>query len=211
MGRATNRLNHLILEESFALIDREMGEHSLTPLEYAIVRRAIHATADFELAGLTYFSPDAIEKGIAALSNCIPIVVDVTMIRQGIANMVRKTFGNEIIAAIEHCDEPLPGKTRTETGLIRCFAEYPEAIYAIGNAPTALIALCQRLSDSSPKPALIIGSPVGFVNVVESKQMLAKIDIPQIRIEGRKGGSPATSAILNALCNLAYDRYSIGT
>lgn len=200
----TSNLNHPILEESFAIIDREMGQHSLTPPEYAIVRRAIHATADFELARLTYFSPSAIASGIAALSDRVPIIVDVTMIRQGIASMVRKTFGNGIIAAIEHCDEPLPGKTRTETGLIRCFAEYPEAIYAIGNAPTALMALCQLLSRSSKQPALIIGSPVGFVNVVESKQMLAQIDIPQIRIEGRKGGSPATSAILNALCNLAY-------
>ena len=198
-----NSLNHPILEESFAIIDREIGEHSLTPSEYAIVRRIIHATADFEFAKLVYFSPNAIERGISALSDRVPIIVDVTMIRQGIASMVRKTFGNEIIAAIDRCHEPSPGKTRTETGLMRCFREYPKAIYAIGNAPTALMALCELLSQSSHCPALIIGAPVGFVKVVESKQMLAQTNIPHIRINGRKGGSPATSAILNALCNLA--------
>ncbi|MEM9539013.1 MAG: cobalt-precorrin-8X methylmutase [Cyanobacteria bacterium P01_E01_bin.42] len=205
----TGNLNHPILEESFAIIDREIGEHSWTPPEYAIARRTIHATADFALARSLYFSPDGIESGIAALRDLRPIVVDVTMIRQGIASMVQKTFGNAIIAAIDRCDEPLPGKTRTETGMIRCFDEYPEAIYAIGNAPTALMALCELIPNSPKQPALAIGSPVGFVNVVESKQMLAKIAIPQIRIEGRKGGSPATSAILNALCDLA-DRRDIG-
>ncbi|MGK7927412.1 MAG: cobalt-precorrin-8X methylmutase [Spirulina sp.] len=201
-----SRLNHPILEESFAIIDREIGEHAWTSAEYAIVRRAIHATADFELAKLAYFSPNAIEKGIKALRDRVPIVVDVSMIRQGIASMVKKTFGNAIVTAIDRCDVPLPGKTRTETGLMRCFAEYPEAIYAIGNAPTALLALCQMSQKCDRQPALIIGTPVGFVNVVESKQSLAQTNIEQIRIDGRKGGSPATSAILNALLVLAWEK-----
>ncbi|MEA5472186.1 cobalt-precorrin-8X methylmutase [Spirulina sp. 06S082] len=199
-------LNHPILEASFATIDREIGEHSFTPREYAIVRRIIHATADFEFAKLTYFSPDAIERGIIALRDGVPIVVDVSMIRQGIASMVRKTFGNAIVTAIDRCDVPLPGKTRTETGLLRCFAEYPEAIYAIGNAPTALLALCQACEKGDRQPALIIGSPVGFINVVESKHILAQTNLAQIRIDGRKGGSPATSAILNALLILAWEK-----
>lgn len=202
-----SKLNHPIVEQSFAIIDREIKEHRFNPSEYAIARRVIHATADFEFAELLYFSPDAIESGISTLRRRLPIVVDVTMVRQGVRNMVAKTFNNPLIAAIEEAKEPLPGKTRTETGLLQCLERYPEAIYVFGNAPTALLALCAKLSDSpsSLKPGLIIGAPVGFVSVVESKQALAKLPVPQIRVEGRKGGSPVAAAILNALLILANE------
>jgi precorrin-8X/cobalt-precorrin-8 methylmutase len=91
-------------------------------------------------------------------------------------------------------------------GLLQCFGEFPEAIYAIGNAPTALLALCEVLPQSPIQPALVIGAPVGFVSVVESKAVLAQQNVPQIRINGRKGGSPATAAIVNALILLAWQR-----
>ena len=202
-----NQLNHPILEKSFALIDREIGTHNFNPREYAIVRRVIHTTADFEYTQLLQFSPNAIESGIAALCRGVPIITDVTMVKQGILTLVSKTFNNPIITAIEQADVAEVGKTRTETGLLRCWEKYPEAIYVIGNAPTALLALCSQLVNSSNYPPLIIGVPVGFVAVVESKQALAKVDVPQILVEGRKGGSPVAAAILNALLVLAWQKH----
>lgn len=196
-------LNHPIVEQSFAIIDREVGEHNLSLSEYAIARRVIHATADFEYLKLLRFSPQAIDSGIAAIKRGMPIVTDVTMVKQGIRNLVAKTFNNPIIAAIEQAEVAESGKTRTETGLLRCWEKYPQAIYVIGNAPTALLALCQQLSNSESIPPLVIGVPVGFVAVIESKQALAKLQVPQILIDGRKGGSPAAASILNALLILA--------
>ena len=156
-----SKLNHPIVEQSFATIDREVGTHDLSPSEYAIARRVIHATADFEYLKLLKFSRGAIDSGIASLKEGVPIVTDVTMVKQGIRNLVAKTFDNPIITAIEHADVAEPGKTRTETGLLRCWAKYPQAIYVIGNAPTALLALCQQVSNSTVTPGLIIGVPVG--------------------------------------------------
>ena len=202
--RILSQLNHPILEQSFAIIDREIGQHNLSPWEYAIARRAIHATADFEFAQLLQFSPGAIESGIACLRRRVPIITDVGMVKQGIATSVAKTFNNPLIAAVEQVSAALPGKTRTETGLLKCFEQYPQGIYAIGNAPTALLALCAQLSNAKVMPGLIIGAPVGFVSVVESKQALAKIPVPQIRVEGRKGGSSVAAAIVNALLVLAW-------
>jgi precorrin-8X/cobalt-precorrin-8 methylmutase len=196
---------HPIMEQSFAVIDREVGEHNFSPAEYAIVRRIIHSTADFEFKNLVRFSPGAIANGMAALQAGVAIVTDVSMVRQGIVNLVRQTFHNPIISAVELADTALPGKTRTETGLLKCFEQYPEAIYVIGNAPTALLALCDAIAQSEKKPALVIGAPVGFIAVVESKQALAETPVAQIRVEGRKGGSPVAAAILNALLVLAWD------
>ena len=198
-----NELNHSIVEQSFAIIDREVGEHNLNDREYAIARRVIHATADFEYLKLLRFSPGAIDSGISGIKQKMPIVTDVTMVKQGIRSLVAKTFNNPIICAVEQAQVADPEKTRTETGLLRCWKQYPRAIYVIGNAPTALIALCDRISNSQIKPALVIGVPVGFVSVIESKQALAKLNVPKISIEGRKGGSPAAASILNALLILA--------
>ena len=206
MNSKFQRLNHPIVEQSFAIIDREVGEHNLDPLEYAIARRVIHATADFDYLKLLRFSPGVIDSGIANLRRGVPIVTDVTMVKQGISSLVAKTFNNPIVTAIEQADVAEPGKTRTETGLLRCWSQYPQAIYLIGNAPTALLALCDRLSNSAVKPGLVIGVPVGFVSVIESKQALAKIEVPQIIVEGRKGGSPAAASILNALLILATEK-----
>ena len=200
---STNNLNHPIVKQSFAIIDREVSKHNLSPREYAIARRVIHATADFEYLDLLRFSPQAIDSGINGIKQGLPIVTDVTMVKKGIGNLVAKTFNNTVIAAIEQAQIADPGKTRTETGLIRCWEKFPQAIYLIGNAPTALLTLCQQLSNSATLPGLIIGVPVGFVSVTEAKQALAKLDVPQIRVEGRKGGSPVAASILNALLILA--------
>lgn len=200
-----NSLNHPILKQSFAIIDREIGEHSLSQQEYAIARRVIHATADFEYLQLLKFNHDAISSGIDAISRQVPIVTDVTMVKQGIHSLVAKTFNNPIFAAIERAPTAIASKTRTEIGILQCWQEYPQAIYIIGNAPTALLALCEQLSHSQTIPPLIIGVPVGFVAVTESKSSLAKLEVPHIITNGRKGGSAVAASILNALIVLAIE------
>jgi precorrin-8X/cobalt-precorrin-8 methylmutase len=194
-----------IIQESFAIIDREVGEHPLKPQEYAIARRAIHATADFDFLQLLQFSPNAIGAGIAALQERRPIITDVTMVRQGIATVVHQTFDNPLLAAVERATTAPSGRTRTEIGIIDCFQEYPEGIYVIGNAPTALLALCNAISGADCQPPLIVGAPVGFVSVIESKRALELTPVPQIRIAGRKGGSAVAAAIINALIWLAWE------
>lgn len=201
---------HPILQQSFTIIDQEIGEHSFTADQYAIVQRVIHATADFEFKDLIHFSPSAISVAIAALRAGVPIITDVTMVKQGILSQVQQTFGNPLISAVEEAQIALPGKTRTETGLLRCVTKFPEAIYVIGNAPTALLALCESIATvATVQPACVIAAPVGFVAVVESKTALARLDIPQIRIDGRKGGSPAAAAMVNALLSLAWQCQSL--
>jgi len=196
---------HPILAQSFAVIDQEMGDHGLPPAEYAVLRRVIHSTADFDFAHLLRFSPDAINQGIAALTAQTPIVVDVGMVRQGVQAMVQRTFGNPLLTAIDLAAAAQPGCTRSETGLLQAWQQVPQAIFVIGNAPTALLALCDRIASSDVKPALVIGVPVGFIAVVDAKQALAQTPVPQIRVDGRKGGSSVAAAILNALLVLAWE------
>ena len=209
-----SQLDHPIVTESFAIIDREIGSHDLNPQEYAIARRIIHSTADFQFKDLLAFSPDAILAGISALQRQTPIITDVSMVKMGIANRVARTFGNPIVTAVEHATIADPGKTRTETGMMHLVRQFPQAIFAIGNAPTALLALCEAIaqdevterSRSQVQPALVIGAPVGFVSVVEAKARLAETKVPQIRVIGRKGGSPVAAAIVNALIGLAVEQ-----
>ena len=199
---------HPILKQSFTIIDQAVGEHSLTAFEYAIARRVIHSTADFDYLEQLQFSPTAISAAINCIQEKRPIVVDVNMVYQGIINRVTRTFNNPVITAIDQAPIAKPGLTRTETGINRCFPQYPDAIYVIGNAPTALLALCQAIRLSQVQPGLVIGVPVGFVSVIESKQALAALSIPQIIVSGRKGGSSVASAIVNALLSLAWDQPS---
>jgi len=196
---------HPILHQSFALIDQEIGPHPFSAQEYAILRRIVHTTADFEFAQLLQISPGAIAAGITALQGGAPLVVDVGMVRQGCQGMVQRTFGNSLWTAVELVAVAAPGKTRTETGLLNAWEQWPEAVYVIGNAPTALQALCDRLEQAPVVPPLVIGVPVGFVGVLEAKQRLAALAVPQIRVAGRKGGSTVAAAIVNALLVLAWE------
>ncbi|WP_448560628.1 cobalt-precorrin-8X methylmutase [Trichothermofontia sp.] len=197
---------HPILQQSFAHIDREIGPHSFTTAEYAIVQRVIHSTADFEFKDLIRFSPDAIVQAVTALRAGVPIVVDVGMVKQGVQGMIARTLGNPLLCAVEQVTTADPNRTRTETGLLQCWRQYPHAIYVIGNAPTALLALCEQVTQAPVLPALIIGVPVGFVAVVESKAILRQTPVPKIWVEGRKGGSAVAAAIVNALLLLAISQ-----
>jgi precorrin-8X/cobalt-precorrin-8 methylmutase len=191
---------HPITAQSFALIDQEMGVHNWSAEEYAIVRRAIHTTADFELKDLFHFSPGAIQAGINALRQNIPVMVDVQMVAVGIASTLAKAGKPKAHCALDY---PGEGPTQTAAGMLTLARIYPHGLFVIGNAPTALLALVEEIKAGKIQPALVIGVPVGFVAVEEAKQTLAALDIPQIQIRGRKGGSTIAAAIVNALVHLA--------
>jgi len=193
-----------ILRQSFAIIDRELGDRRFAPDEYAVVRRAIHATADFEFAELIQFSSGAIATGTAVLRRSVPIVVDTHMVQQLLASRVRHTFGNLLLVAADCAPAAAAEGNRTEAGLQACFANYPGAVYAIGSDPLALMVLCGLSATAAVPPALVVGAPVGFVHVVEAKQALAQTRLAQIRVEGRKGGSPVAAAIVDALLAIAW-------
>jgi precorrin-8X/cobalt-precorrin-8 methylmutase len=173
-----------------------------------VVRRVIHSTADFEFQSLLQCSATAIPAALAALSQGCPIITDVGMVAQGIHRVVNQTFQNPVIVAVHQVSQAPPGETRTEAGLLQCCEAYPQGLFVIGNAPTALLALCRQVQSGRVEPSLIVGAPVGFINVIEAKQALAQLAVPQIRVDGRKGGSPVAAAIVNALLILAWERQS---
>ena len=201
---------HAITTASFAQIDQEIGAYSFTDAEYAVVRRVIHTTADFEFKQLIQFSGEPIEAAYRALGQGQPVVTDVSMVAAGIQTVMAKTWQAPVTVAVRCADQALlpmnSDQTRSAEGLRICAANDPTAIFAIGNAPTALIALCEGIAAGKWQPAVVIGAPVGFINVVESKQALAGLSVPHILVSGRKGGSAVVAAILNALLIGAWKR-----
>ena len=197
---------HPITAASFAIIDQEIGPHPWSSAEYALVRRAIHSTADFELRDLFQFSPEVIPIAQWALQARTPVIVDVQMV----AVAVTQTLSRAEIplhCALDHAPEGDPyletGMTRTAAGMQKLAWDYPRGIFVIGNAPSALIALADLIQQDQIQPAVVIGVPVGFVGVEEAKDRLAQLQIPQIQVRGRKGGSPVAAAIINALVELS--------
>lgn len=175
-----------------------------------IVRRVIHTTADFAYAHSMYFSPGAAMVGQLALQAGTDIVTDTRMAQAGINQKTLDKLGGKV-----HCfmaDAEVAeiarrnGTTRAVASMDKAAKELPGAIYAIGNAPTALIRLCELIKRGEIRPALIIGVPVGFVNVVEAKEMLIQSGAPCIVARGRKGGSNVAAAICNAMLYQGIDR-----
>ena len=188
---------------SMEIIRSELKE-PLDPANEAVILRAIHTTADFDYAKTLTFSPDAVKKGVAALKSGADIVTDTTMALSGINKRVLHKFGGEVYNFI--ADEAV-AKEAKERGITRAAVSMERAaemgkslVYAIGNAPTALVRLYELWQDGQlPAPALIVGVPVGFVNVVEAKELILTMDCPYIVARGRKGGSNLAAAIVNAL------------
>ncbi|MFC6652364.1 precorrin-8X methylmutase [Paenibacillus rhizoplanae] len=195
---------------SFQMITEELGEHSFSALEYPIVQRIIHASADFELGRSLVFHPGAIEAGIHAMLQGKPIIADVRMVEAGIAKERIQRYGGEVrvhIADPDVVDEAKAlGTTRAIIATRKACAQSPGGIYVIGNAPTALLELIRLVKAGAAQPGLVIGMPVGFVSAAESKDELRKLDIPYITNIGRKGGSTIVVAAVNALSLLAVRR-----
>lgn len=196
-----------IEEKSFEMITEELGEHTFTPEQYPVVQRVIHASADFELGRSMVFHPRAIEAGIAAIRAGKVVVADVQMVQVGISKPRIEQFGGDVRVYISDADVMEEAKrlntTRAIISIRKAIKEADGGIYAIGNAPTALLELIRLVKEGIAKPGLIVGVPVGFVSAAESKDELAKLDIPFITNIGRKGGSPVAVAAVNALSIMA--------
>lgn len=198
---------HATDAQSLAIIDREMGEHTFSPAEYEIVRRVIYATADFEYRSLIRFSDLALQSGAAALAARSTIVVDVPMVQVGIATTIQTTFANPVYCSMEAITRPQKEKTQAAWGIETLARRYPEGIFVVGQAQTALTAIVDLIEAEEIRPALVIGTPSGFVGVDAAKERLADSLIPHIRIEGRKGSAVVAAAIVNGLVDLAWQAY----
>jgi precorrin-8X/cobalt-precorrin-8 methylmutase len=196
--------------KSFEMITEELGEHPFTEEQYPVVQRVIHASADFELGRSMVFHPDAIEAGIRAIREGRKIVADVQMVQVGISKPRIEKFGGSVHVYISDPDVMEEAKRLNTTRAIiatrKAVREADGGIFAIGNAPTALLELIRLVKEGEARPGLIIGVPVGFVSAAESKEELAKLDIPFITNIGRKGGSPVAVAAVNALSIMAEKR-----
>ncbi len=188
---------------SMAIIGREMGDWAGPAENLPVLKRVIHTTADFDFVRNLLFSPNAVWLGREALRRGVTVVTDTAMAAAGIGKPAAARWGVSVVCRMadpDVRDEALRrGVTRAVVSMERAAAETPDAIFAIGNAPTALIRLCELVREGAARPSLVVGVPVGFVNVVESKEMLVATDVPYIAAMGRKGGSPVASAVVNAL------------
>ncbi len=198
---------HVTDAQSLAIIDREFGDHLFTPAEYEIVRRVIYATADFEYKSLIHFSEKALPAGAAALAARSTIVVDVPMVQVGIAPFIQASFANPVYCSMDALTRPQKEKTKAAWGIQTLARRYPEAIFVIGQSQTALTALVELVEQEEIKPALVIGTPAGFVDVDVAKGRLNDSLIPHIRIEGRKGSAVVAAAIMHGLTDLAWQAY----
>lgn len=202
---------HVTDAQSLAIIDREMGDHVFSPAEYEIVRRVIYATADFEYQSLIRFSERALQAGAAALAARTTIVVDVPMVQVGITPRIQETFANPVYCSMEALTRPQKEKTKAAWGIQTLARRYPEGIFVVGQAQTGLTALVELIEAEEIKPALVIGTPSGFVDVDVAKDRLKDSLIPHIRIEGRKGSAVVAAAIVNGLVDLAWQAYGQDT
>lgn len=192
---------------SMEIIQSELGDRTFPAEVLPVVKRVIHTTADFDYADNLVFSAGAVEQGIAAIQGGCTIVTDTQMARSGINKRVLEKFGGEAVCFMSDADVAAEarerGVTRAAVSMERAAGLDRTLILALGNAPTALVRACELLEEGALKPALIIGAPVGFVNVVESKELLLTEDVPYIVARGRKGGSNVAAAICNAMLYLA--------
>lgn len=192
-----------IENRSFEIITQLLGDTKLDPEKELVIKRVIHTTADFDYVDNLVFSDHAVQKGLEALKNGCDIVTDTQMARSGINKTILGRLGGHA-----HCfmSDPDVAAEAKERGITRAIVSMERAarldkpcIFAIGNAPTALISLHEQMEAGLIHPALIIGVPVGFVNVVESKELILSSNVPHIVARGRKGGSNVAAAICNAM------------
>ena len=192
-----------IEERSMEIIGQELGERVFPADQLPVIKRVIHTSADFDYADNLVFSAGAVEQGIAAIKGGCTIVTDTQMAFSGVNKRVLEKFGGKAVCFMSDPDVAAEarerGETRATVSMERAAALKGPVVLAVGNAPTALVRACQLMDEGKFHPALVIGVPVGFVNVVESKELLLTMDVPHIVARGRKGGSNVAAAICNAL------------
>lgn len=210
LTKAGQKIEH----ESFAIVDNEAGAHdAYSDAQWQIVRRMIHATADFEFNGLCQFHPDAVEAGVNALTQGAPIIADVEMICVGLSKPRLSHFGVSSHHFISDEDVINRAKAENTTRAVQAMRKAQQqglldgGIVAVGNAPTALLEVLELIKQGKVRPALIVGLPVGFVSAAESKDILSELkDVPWLITKGRKGGSTLVVSALHALLALAEAR-----
>ncbi len=191
-----------IERESFRIITEELGNRVLDPEQAPIIKRVIHTTADFDYVDSLIFSPGAVRLALDALKGGATVVTDTQMALAGINKRTLEKLGGRAVCFMADGDvaeeAKAQGVTRARVSMDKAVRMGENVIYAIGNAPTALIRLREHI-DAGYRPRLIIGVPVGFVNVVASKELILETDVPHIVARGRKGGSNVAACIVNAL------------
>ena len=195
---------------SFEIITQELGDRKLPEDQELIIKRCIHTSADFDYADNLCFSENAVKKAMDAIKGGACIVTDTQMAKSGINKRALARYGGEVFCFMS--DEAVAAQAK-ENGTTRATASMDKAaslkqplIFAIGNAPTALVRLYELIEEEKIRPELIIGVPVGFVNVVQSKELIMQTDVPYIVARGRKGGSNIAACIVNALLYKINDK-----
>ena len=198
-----------IEKRSFEIITEELGDTPLIPGTELIVKRCIHTSADFDYAENLKFSDGAVEKALDAIINGACIVTDTQMAKAGINKKALARYGGEVYCFMSDEDVAAKAKgngtTRATVSMDKAAALGKPLIFAIGNAPTALVRLYELIEEGMLDPKLIIGVPVGFVNVVQSKELIMDTSVPYIVARGRKGGSNIAACIVNALLYMLND------
>ena len=203
-----------IEKKSFAIIDREAGDHGFDALTWPVVRRMIHASADFSIIPNLVFKDAPVHAGIAALKSGAPIVTDSTMMKSGLSTARLKRIHPAYGEGNIFCNiaDPEVARQAKEARLARSIFNMRSlkdkidgGIVGIGNAPTALVEVCRLTEEEGVRPALVVAMPVGFVNVVESKKLAIALPCPLILMKGRRGGTTFVVAALNAIAVLALE------
>lgn len=197
---------------SMAIIERELQEKGigLDPQNAPVIKRVIHTTADFDFASTLHFTPDAVKLGVQALKQGASIVTDTNMAKAGISRPSLMKLGSEVYCFMAEkgiaAQAKARGSTRAVVAMEYAAQQHPNALFAVGNAPTALLSLANLIQEGM-RPTLVVGVPVGFVNVEESKRRALSVcqsfKVPAIISMGRKGGSTVAAAICNALLYMA--------
>lgn len=196
--------------KNLAIIDREIGDRLLSPSEYEIVRRVIYGTADLDYKTLIDFSERALVSAAAALAARSVIIVDVPMVQVGIAEEIQHTFANPIYCCLDVknlATSPNINRTKVEQGMEVLAKRYPEAIFIIGQSFPALTTLIELIQSDNINPALVIATPVSFLDSHQVKDDLKQSSVPNITIKGRKGNPSVATAIMDALIDLAWQAF----
>jgi len=205
---------HPIFIESINFIQERLGPINMDPLERQVLHRLIHSSGDFEIQKLLRFSPEACSVGIEALNKGAPIVTDTKMAEVGITSMASITKASEVYCCLDYSGKHLDiHQTKTALGMDKLWKilckkySYPRApIVLIGSSPTALIVLLDLVKEGiCVAPSLIIGMPVGFIGVQESKTRLLESDLPFIVVDGSRGGAALAAAAANALLKISIE------
>ena len=200
--------DHPIFTESIRRIREALGPTDLEPLQQQVLERLVHSSGDLALGDLLRFSPGACDAGLTALQQGAPILTDTAMAAAAVAPMAQRTLQTNVRTVLEWAPDQAPsGSTRTAAGMERAWQELsatgPAPLVLIGSAPTALEVMLEQVAAGAPAPSLVIGMPVGFVGVAESKRHLAESGLDQIRLEGSRGGAGLVAAAVNALLRAA--------